>query len=82
METVQNNRLWFEADAEKRGLDLGIKRGIDQGLKEGQRQMRQMLYSLVRRGKLTMAEAAEEAGVPIQTFRQDMDNDAVAAPSH
>lgn len=67
METMQANRLWFEADAEKRGREAGRDEG-----------QRQMLYSLVKKGKLTMAEAAEEVGVSIQMFQQDMDNADVA----
>lgn len=51
MQTMEENRLWFEIEAE-----------------------RQLLYKLVKKGRLTMAEAAEEAGVPVQTFQQDMED--------
>lgn len=49
---MKADRLWFETEAEKRGLQQGLELG-----------QRQALYSLVTKRKLTAEDAAEELGI-------------------
>ena len=57
----------------KEGIEIGQKRGIEIGQKLGQQQGAVMqLIRSVRKGKYTVEEAAEEAGMTVKAFREEM----------
>lgn len=49
----------------QKGIELGIEQGIELG------QMR-ILAKLAKDGKITMEQAAEEAGMDVKTFKESM----------
>ena len=58
---------------QKRGIEIGQKRGIEIGQKLGQQQGAVMqLIRSVRKGKYTVEEAAEEAGMTVKAFKEEM----------
>ena len=65
METMRDARYAFELEAEERGIAQGIAQGVAQGRKS-------MLYDLVRRGRMTIEDAAQEVGLTPQSFELDM----------
>ena len=57
----------------KEGIEIGQKRGIEIGQKLGQQQGAVMqLIRSVRKGKYTVEEAAEEAGMTVKAFKEEM----------
>ena len=65
MRTIRDSRYGFEMEAEQRG----VKQGIEQGIVLGEKKM---LYNLVRKGRLSIEEAAEEADLSPQAFDMAM----------
>ena len=53
----------------KEGIEIGQKRGIEIGQQQGA--LMQLIRS-VRKGKYTVEEAAEEAGMTVKAFREEM----------
>ena len=53
----------------KEGIEIGQKRGIEIGQQQGA--VMQLIRS-VRKGKYTVEEAAEEAGMTVKAFREEM----------
>ena len=68
LETMQDKRLWFEVEAENRGLKQGFENG-----------QRQMLYSLIQDGILSAATAAKKLGITEKQLMKDMQ---AAADAH
>ena len=56
-------------DAIEEGIAIGIEKGITKGIEKG---TLQTLVRLVDRGRLTLSEAAEEAGVSVSEFEDWM----------
>ena len=56
-------------DAIEEGIAIGIEKGITKGIAKG---TLQTLVRLVDRGRLTLSEAAEEAGVSVSEFEDWM----------
>ena len=56
-------------DATEEGIAIGIEKGITKGIAKG---TLQTLVRLVNRGRLTLSEAAEEAGVSVSEFEDWM----------
>ena len=54
---------------QKRGIEIGQKRGIEIGQQQGA--VMQLIRS-VRKGKYTVEEAAEEAGMTVKAFKEEM----------
>ena len=60
-------------DAIEEGIAIGIEKGITKGIEEGiEKGTLQTLVRLVDRGRLTLSEAAEEAGVSVSEFEDWM----------
>ena len=56
-------------DAIEEGIAIGIEKGITKGIEEGiEKGTLQTLVRLVDRGRLTLSEAAGEAGVSVSEF--------------
>ena len=54
----------------REGLEQGLEQGRAQGLAEGRVEgSKEVLYSLAARRKISLEDAAEEAGVDVDTFR-------------
>ncbi|MCI5856958.1 MAG: hypothetical protein MR016_06280 [Agathobacter sp.] len=52
---------------EQRGIERGIAQGIEQGKKS-------ILIELVSNGIITIEQAAQKAGVDVDTFRKNMES--------
>ena len=85
---MQHKRLWFEVEAENRGLkqgfEQGFAQGFEQGLEQGLKQgfengQRHMLYSLIQDGILSAATAAKKLGITENQLMKDMQ---AAADAH
>ena len=55
---------------EQRGIERGIAQGIAQGIEQGKKSI---LIELVSNGIITIKQAAQKAGVDVDTFREDME---------
>lgn len=65
------------ADMRKKAEEEALRRAREQVQDESRKEgSLLMLYRLVSKGRLTMAEAAEEAGESVEAFRQEMENAA------
>ena len=51
----------------ERGIERGMERGIEKGREEG---MMETLFSLVKKGLLTIADAAQQADMEISVFER------------
>ncbi len=55
----------------KQGISQGIKQGISQGIKQGISQgKKETVLKLLRRGKLTVEEIAEDSGLSVEEVEQ------------
>lgn len=61
-----------EEVGQKRGEEIGRRRGEEIGRKQGRMDM---LVQLVRKGLLSVADAAEEAGLSCEAFEQKMESE-------
>lgn len=67
-----------EAKGIEKGIEQGIERGIEQGIEKGKEQgieigELRMLVKQVRKGRLTLEQAAEDAEMPVERFRKIME---------
>ena len=67
-------------EAEKRGLEKGFEKGHAEGRAEGRAEgivkgMTKTLVSLVKKGRITLEEAAEEAKIEVDAFKQLLDEE-------
>ena len=53
----------------QKGIELGIEQGIEQGIELGQMML---LAKLAQDGTITIEQAAEEAGMDVQSFIESM----------
>lgn len=71
LDRMCNLSEWVEEQAIERGMQKGMEKGMQEGMERGmQIGMIQTLFSLVDKGRLTLAEAAEEAGMSEEDFNQ------------
>ena len=61
----ENVKMCLIDQIEARGIEQGFERGLERGLEEGEIRT---LWGLVRKGRLTVDEAAEEVGLTVEAF--------------
>ena len=59
----------------ERGMERGMKRGMERGMERGMKKGREegimeTLFSLVKKGLITMADAAQQADMEITVFER------------
>ena len=53
----------------QQGIEQGIRQGIEQGIQQGKLTS---LISLVKKGRITLEEAANELGISVEEFEKKM----------